>query len=425
MASDWSPPLSCLIYGTDHKRTADAADSVRALDDISKIDVVDRLSNLRNHLSRHVYDFVVVILEHADDNLPACILRYPELKVLAITPARKIHSLDNWMAQGASDVVSVQRRGKYRHALQRIIEQCRVRAELRLASEKLTSRSQLRKLLQNSHDEAILLWQTGTVLDSNCHLDELIGCHALDPKSRSIEWRRWVSAPCYAQLHSLAETPFCKLTISNHRGLQYEATVERITVESGDAQLIKLNTRAIDNTAWSEEALDSSTGVLLPESFLTAMDSWLHSTAKLRYTVAQISINELDLQNDESASNSTVRELLSYRIAMRLQDEFKKGSLIGRIGSTTMTLLPFDTHKHSRELASRIRQCLGTVGGLIDNANCIRISTLTLSPTTLNASEVVQRLNRRQQFSDHQKPFSSATGRFTSEDLPEQLRIRA
>lgn len=424
MASDWSLPLSCLIYGSDLIRTGDVADRVRAYSDISQIDEVARLSNFRDHLSRHAYDFVVVMLAHADDNLPACILRYPELKVLAITPARKIHSLDDWMAQGASDVVSAQRRGKCRHALQRIIEECRVKAELRLASEKLASQNRLQKLLLNSQEQAVLLWQNGTVLDSNCHLDELIGCHALDPQSRSIEWKRWISAPCYAQLHSPGEPVSGKLIISNHRGLQYEATVERITVESGDAQLIRLNTRAIDNTAWSEEALDATTGVLLPEAFLNAMDSWLQSTTKNRYTVAQISINEPDLQNDENAANSTVKELLSYRIAMRLQEEFKKGSLIGRTGSTTMTLLPFHTHKHSRELATRIRECLGTVGELLDDANCIQISTLTLAPNTLNASEVIHRLNRRQQFTDRQKPLASTTSRPTPEDLP-VLSVRA
>lgn len=424
MATDWSLPLSCLLYGSDTKRTSDIAEILRAYDDVSQIDEVTRLSNFRNHLSRHSYDFVVVMLEHADDNLPACILRYPGLKVLALTPARKIHSLDNWMAQGASDVVSAQRVGKCRHALQRIIEECRVRAELRLASIKLASQDRLQKLLLDSQKDAVLLWQNGAVLDSNCHLDKLIGCHALDPQSRNIEWKRWISAPCYAQVHSPGESTSGKLIISNHQGLQYEATIEHLAIESGDAQLIRLNTRAIDNTSWSEEKLDATTGTLLPEAFLNAMDSWLQSTSKNRYTVAQISINEPDLQNDEDAANSTVKELLSYRVAMRLQDEFKKGSLIGRTGPTAMTLLPFHTHKHSRELATRIRRCLGTVGDLINDTHCIGISTLTLEPNTLNAREVLQRLNRRQQLTDQQKNLAPISSKPTPEDLP-VLSVRA
>ena len=77
--------------------------------DSSQIDEIPSIAQLRDHLSRHPYNFAVVMLDHAEDNLPACLLRYPELKVLVITPSKKAGPLEPWLTQGASDIVSLHR----------------------------------------------------------------------------------------------------------------------------------------------------------------------------------------------------------------------------------------------------------------------------------------------------------------------------
>ena len=394
MTTDWTAPLTCLVFGTNNTHVDGIAALVGECDNISQIDEISRLASLRDNLSRYPYDFVVVMLENADDNLPACLLRYPELRVLVVTPARKVGAIETLLTQGASDVVSVQRRGKCRHALDRIITECRIRVELRIASRKLESQNRLQKILLDSREEAVLLWQNGEMLESNCHLDALIECHSQDNQGRGIEWRRWVSAPCYAELHSIVKPLLGSTIITNHRGAQYKAKIERLHLESGEAQLIRITPHAIDNASWNDKTLDTVTGVLLPDAFVNAMDCWLHSTDRTRYTVAQIRLNEPGLLSSESRANSTVQELLSYRIAALLEQEFKCGSLIGRTGATTMTLLPFESYKHSRDLATRIRRCLGTVGDLIDDTTRINIKTLTLSPHALSAREVVERLNQ-------------------------------
>lgn len=422
MSSDWSHTLTCLIYGSDAERTGALASLAGDCAGISQIDEVTRLSELRDHLSRFPYDFVVVLLEEADDNLPACILRYPELKVLAVAPTKKILQLENWLSQGASDVVSLQRQDKCRHALFRIAEECEVRAQLRLASMKLASQNRLQQILLDTREEAVLLLQKGVVLESNCHLDELIDSHTMDNQGRSIEWKRWISAPSNAQLLLTSKPSIRNLIVRNHRGEHFEATVENLHLDFGDAQLIRINTTPIDNTSWEEENLDTTTGVLVLDAFVNAMDSWLKNTLKNRYTVARIQVDEPDLSSDANPGNTTVKELLCYRIASLLQEEFKSGSLIGRTGSTTMTLLSFKTHKHTRELATRIRQCLGTIGDLVEDTQCIRIKTLTLAPDALSAREVIERLDFVEHTGDPAHDSESLAN--PSDDFP-VLSVRA
>ena len=415
MSTAWSAQLTCIIFGSHLAQTAELLDTVKRSKHIAHADSINRLAGLRDHLTRHQYDFVVVLLDDADDNLPACLLRYPDLKVLAVTPARKVGPVERWLEQGATDVVSSQRLGKYSHALERLIEECRTRAQLRAATLKIDTQNKLQQVLLNSRKEAVLLWQNGRILESNSRLDELIACDNGDPKSRNIEWKRWVSAPCYAELHSRNSTDSVNLIITNHAGLKYKAILEPITIEHGEARLLRINPQPIDQASWSKDALDSSTGVFLQQPFINALDCWLQTTARKRYTIIQIHVDEPDLIVGQGQANSTVQELLSYRVASALRQEFKEGTVIGRTGPTTLTLLPLNLLKNSNGFAARIRSSLGNIGGLLEDTSHIRIKTLTLSTASLCATEVLERLD--------QPPL--LTRRVIEQPIPQVLRIRA
>ena len=394
MSSVWSVQLTCVVFGSIAAEKTTLMDNLNSSPHIVHTDELSRLSSLRDHLSRLRYDFAIVVLEHADDCLPACLLRYPELKVLVVTPNRKIGQVEKWLQQGATDVVSSQRQDKCSHSLQRMIEECRVRAQLRIATRKIDSQNKLQRILLDSRNEAVLLWQNGQVLESNSYLDELIGCHEEDPQKRSIEWKRWLSAPCYAELHSSHSTVSGKLIITNHSGLKYKAALEQVKLECGDARLIRINPQPMEQASWATESLDSSTGVLLQQSFINALDSWLQTSSRKRYKIVQIHVDEPDLLASHGRANTTVQELLSYRVASSLKQEFREGMIIGRTGPTTLTMLPLNLIKDSRGLSARIRTRLGNIGGLLEDVSHIRIKTLTLPTSSLCALDVLERLDR-------------------------------
>lgn len=394
MPNAWSVQLTCVIFASHLVEKRDVISTLKCSRHIAHVDELDRLASLRDHLSRHRYDFVVVILDNPDDDLPACLLRYPELKVLVVTPTRKIGPVDRLLQQGAAEVVSYQRQEKCQHALERMIEECQIRAQLRAATQKINSQNKLQQILLDARSEAVLLWRNGRVLESNCRLDELIDCQNTDPRGRSIEWKRWLSAPCYAQLHSSAKTIPRTLVITSHSGSKFNAIIENVTLEHGKAKLIRINPQPIDHLSWTRESLDSSTGVLLQQPFQEALDCWLQTTSQQRYTLVQIHVDEPDLLASRGGASSTVQELLTYRVASLLRQEFTEGTLIGRSGPTTLTLLPLTLFKQSQGLAARIRSRLDNVGGLLEDISHIHIKTLTLSTNALCASEVIERLER-------------------------------
>jgi len=180
MSHLWPVQLSCVVFGTALSDKQSLTSYIRDLDLVSRLDEISGLSNLRKHLSRQSCNFVVIVLDHADDTLPACILRYPEMKVLVITPARKAGSVEAWLPQGASDIVSCHRAEKMKFAIRRMVEESRVKAQLNAVQEKLDSQCRLQRVLLESRKEAIMLWQNGVILDSNRVFDGLIDCYASD-----------------------------------------------------------------------------------------------------------------------------------------------------------------------------------------------------------------------------------------------------
>jgi len=394
MFSNCSPPLSCVVYGAASAQRSSVAGVIRGLHQIEQIVEVSDLADLKNVLAADSYNFALILLSEDDDSLPACLLRYPEMKTLVLTATRKVGPIDFWLKQGVVDAVSVQRPNKYRHAIRRLAEESRVHAALRTMSERLDSQSKLQQLLMDSTNEAIVVWQDGQILMSNQRFDELIGSHFKDNVSRSIEWKRWLCAKCFGKLHTRKKSIKGRLLITNHRRQRFKAHVDIPEQTNHACQIIRIDPVPLPQNTTDEKRLDSATGVLLPDAFKSAMDSWLGTTKQTRYTIVQIHVNEPDLLIGQSRANNTVQELLTYRISALLQKTFKDGALMGRTGPTTLAMLPLNTNTDTRELANQIRERLGTVGELVEDTSRIRIKTLTLSPSTLRSHEILERLDQ-------------------------------
>lgn len=408
--------LSCLVHATSEARRRNLTALIGcAAFDVS-LDETDTLDAFREKLTAQRHDLVVTLLDEDDERLPACLLRYPDMLVLVITPARKTGPLEPWIEQGANDIVSEHRQEKLRHALARLLSECLTRAKLRTANYRLATQHKLHRILLDTRVEAVLLWQDGRVIESNQCLDSLIGCRITDNTAKGIEWKRWLSARSFNELHvtcnaahrhasqrfvsrpinPLANRFACtKLYITSTFGQQYKTSVEYLIVDKGAAQLIRIDPNPVieDETMTQDSQHDSVTGLLKREQFVKSLQSWFDSTSVLRCTVARIQIDQPDVLTDQNYStDTTLQELLTYRVANLLQQRFSDCVLLARTGPNALTLVPRVSEDHSKTLAVRIKECLGAVGGLVDDPRLISVKTLTFSPNAMTAQHVLDRL---------------------------------
>ncbi len=394
MPTDWSVQLKVIVLASDFAHRGELARELQSSPQLLSTDTVAELSEFRECLTQHHYDMAVIALDSTEERLPACLLRYPDLPVLVIVPSRKVGPVEPWLQQGANDVVSRHREGKLRHALKRILEHCVIRAQLRIANRKLISQHKLHRILLDTHAEALLLWQGGQVLEANACLASLVGCHTQTGKTQGTDWQRWLSAQSFADLHHQSRPTHGDVVITSTFGQRYSAHSECLILDRGTAQLIRINPTPIDDAAHHDEQQDSVTGVLRREHFINTLSHWLHSSTLSRYTVVQITIDEPDALPGSGRANSTLQELMAYRVANLLQQQFEDDMMIGRTGPAALTLVFRKPVEQSRNLAVQVRQCLGTVGGLVDDPTHIRVKTLTLAPTALAADEVLLRLEQ-------------------------------
>lgn len=388
--------LTCLILAADPHQRRELVQAAGNSAHTVRVSEASSNSKLREKLSRYNHDLVVIAPDELDDRLPACLLRYPDLPVLLVTPRRKTGPLDMWLQQGANDVVSYQHHDKFRHALERMLDECMVRAQLREATHQLASQQKLQHILLDTRAEALMLWQNGQVLESNACFASLIGCSSNDNLARGIEWKRWTSALSHTELHSPDRMTGGDIIITSTFGKEYRAKIEQLVLERGTAQLIRINPTPIERSSDRNDRIDSVTGLLLREYFVQALEHWLHSCIEQRYTIVQIHISEPGAFSGLNRTNSTLQELLAYRATNLLGQHFNKGTILGRTSPTTLTLVACAPERHSHSLAVRVRHCLASLESMVEDPINLHVKTLTLSPASLSASEVLDRLEQDQ-----------------------------
>ena len=96
---------------------------------VEGVDQVDDEAQLCEQLKLNQHALCVLVINDRSTMLPACLLRYPDLKVLVIVRVGKIGPLLDWLQQGCSDVVQLKRTDNLKHSLSRLIDECGLRIQ--------------------------------------------------------------------------------------------------------------------------------------------------------------------------------------------------------------------------------------------------------------------------------------------------------
>lgn len=400
--------LSCLVYCNEDAHRNALHNEIDELSCVNRLELSGSHAELREALRASLFNLAVVFLSDTSEQLPACLLRYPDMQVLVVIPDRKTGSVDSWLAQGANDVVSILRADRLRHTLSRMFNECLTSAKLRQANCLLSTQYKLQQILLNTYTEALMLKQNGRVIESNNCFDNLINCTEHDNKARTIEWKRWISAQSFKELHDSEQLEHSETTISSTTNRHYCTRIETLILEGGPAQLIRINPSPIGLNSIPDLETDSVTGLLVRDSLTQRLQSLLQSAGSTkRYTALLITLPAPENASYFSGVDRTLQDLLIYRAANTIEQHFKGDTLIGRTGINTLLLARSTSNEQSRKLALRVRAAIGSLGGLLDDPASVYIKTLTLANNTLSAIEVMERLERPMKVSGKSKDQTS------------------
>ncbi len=85
--------------------------------------------SLCNKLAQGQSDLAVIVVDNRRSDLPACLLRYPDLRVLVLTESRRTGSIMAWLHQGATDVVSLAKPDAVQHSISRLLDELILRRQ--------------------------------------------------------------------------------------------------------------------------------------------------------------------------------------------------------------------------------------------------------------------------------------------------------
>ncbi len=325
---------------------------------VQSVTAVSSEYGLNQYLSHAGCQLCILVVDDQDKPLPKCTLAFPQLRVLVITTSNRCSQPDLFYQQGATDVVTLHEPTAAQHAISRLIDECMMQLKLAQAHT-----------------------QNNALLQENKTLREKLKS---DTQVRSMKASN-------DQLHDLNNTP--STLFSN------------------------MNTPIIENIMAKTDLRDNATGLPSRDTVLDRFRKMLLSDVKApRFTAMLVSIfNEHDTKtNNESGrkrgtrtnrvasdaqgkrlrSQTNVQDLTLHRAADALQKCIAQSTIYGRIGQNALLLIqPSDVEPVPRDAANRVRQSLGSLGGLIDGQNDVHINTMNLpSTTTFSADEVVQQL---------------------------------
>jgi len=365
------------------------------------VDASDSIA-LRHELAVHHYDFAVLMLDSADERLPAFLLRYPDLKVLVVLPQRKIESLDLWLQQGASDVVSAQKPAALRHALSRLVDECRLVNELEQANEKIELQERIHTTLQSSHPHAIMLVCGNTVLDANTVMQSLLGIKSAGSSTQSIgdlylALQNWIAPESRSSFANLAGNTASTFEATSILGEKHTVHIRPIQFPNDLAQLISIDPQPIVVTRPAAIVEKIATQLPTAESLNQRLNAFINTTKNAgRYTAMLVQFPELESAHSGDGVERTLQDLSMNRASEALSRCFSGSkTMLARAGKSAFLLVSPTTNRPSRSAANRVHKALGSLGGLSDPQSSIRINTLTLSSDSLDANEVIKRLESR------------------------------
>jgi len=397
-----SVQLSVIVVATDDRTRGALKNQVSISRRISHlVDVRDSVA-LRHELAVHHYDLAILMLEDDEERLPACLLRYPDLRVLVIVPHRKTGPLDIWLQQGASEVVSMQKPASLTHALGRLIDECSLISELHQANEKIHLQQRIHYTLLSNHPHAVMLRCEESILDANDALQSLLRPNHLSNDVKSFDdiwgnWLRWLSPESRATIDKLPSDSPSHLEVTSQAGNRYKACVQAIQFPAHQAQLISIDpeplTSLSEGIALQGNVNASVSRVSATESLNARLQAFLGSTLTTRrYTAMLVQFPELASAQTNDGVERTLQDLSINRAHDTLKRCFPEKTLLARASKSALLLVSPASDQPSRSAANYAHEVLGSLGGLTDADTGIKINTLTVSPESLNASEMIRRL---------------------------------
>ena len=335
-----TPQLSCLVLARqdDHHKQVSAwlgvsrrVGSVTAVKDDESL--CQQLSSVSNcHLC-------IVVVDNSEQSLPACTLRYPDMRLLVLTTRRKSGKLTSWLQQGATDAVSMRKSAAAQHAISRLLDECI--GEIKQQS--------LRARIQQLDYE----------------VDYLKSMLQSDKRSFVI-------------------------TASND--------TKHSVIRQVESDLQCMKPPEIKDIVAKHRLRDVATGLPARTTVMDRFQKMLQSDIKApRFTATLVRILTDKNTKEQSGAEKTVQDLTLYRAADALQKRMVQGTILGRVNQNALLLIQSsDIEPASRDGANRVRKTLGSLGGLIDAKRDVRINTMTLpAKTRLSVDEVVARLESR------------------------------
>jgi len=360
-------------------------------------------------------DFVVLVVSHRE--LPPCLLRYPDLRVLVLTSYRKVGSLTTWLQQGASDVASLARPKQMQHALARTIDDSAMERRVGLlASELLRSEARYSSLVKNS-TQALSFWRDNELLCCSAAFTDITG---LSDGASTNDWLQSLEENSRAQFgQCLAEFPNnCRVVVKEH-GKTVRISRETLCEASDDNEhliSVKLVLQTTTQPAPQKTALPRPAPASPPKLTVvpaspgaknrntgeigaaldiparqTVVNNFQHRLQRAaknsRYVAMTVDLSQSSLV-DETLDHSepvfldlapfvgkntakpaktdrTLHDLAIYRAADRLSQALRSNTLLGRLKDDRLLIIhELETDEAPRMLAKVIQRSLGSLGGL-------------------------------------------------------------
>jgi len=393
---------------------------------------------LQDRSPANLPNFVVLIAGSSE--LPPYLLRYPDLRVLVLTTQRKIGSLTPWLQQGATDVASLARPQQVQYALGRMIDDAAMekRVDL-LASELNRSEERYLSLIEQGRP-ALSLWRDDELMAASASFSQITGLKVgatsdqwfagFDADSKAAIGDQIAKVPNNArvvleqsqQTVRITHEPRCDAHDDNEHLVSVKWVLDAVEPTeplANDTLVVPPPTLTTTANLPTPET-DSVSGLPARQTVVNKFQRWLQAANdNSRYVAMTVDLSDSTLNDDTkshtddaeplskvnavsstntaSAVDRTLQDLAVYRAADRLTRTLSANTLLGRLNDDRLLIIrELEADEAPRMLAKGIRRSLGSLGGLLETPEAVRINTVNVSAKAGTTAEgLVTRLENR------------------------------